>query len=122
MKEALLKLLQSNPATAGRPDDFLDTLADDLQAVIIRAVSPAATSDATVSELEHQVDDIFNDHFGVRLCNLYSIEPFHGKKRLYFSARKRVVKSMIQAMLVEQADLFDRDPLLNESAPALTVH
>lgn len=108
MKDKLLQLLADEPVLAGRPDDFLDTLADDLQAVIIRALALDVPDDIT-TELEHHAQDIFNDHFGVKLCNLVSIEPFHGKKKLYYSARKRVTLAMIQAMLVEQADQFDRN-------------
>ena len=108
MKDALLKLLKSRPETAGRCDEFLDTLADDVQAVIIRALVPGDPNDPLV-ELEHQVEDIYADHFGVRLSNLFTVEPFNGKKKLYYSARARVVKAMIQAMLLEQADQYDRN-------------
>ncbi len=107
MKEQLLRLLENNPATAGLPSDFLETLADDIQAVIIRALELEAPVGIVV-DLEHQVKDIFNDHFGCKLCNLVSIEPFRGKKKLYYSARKRVTLAMIQAMLLEQAEQYDR--------------
>lgn len=108
MKEKLLELLKADPVTAGHSDEFLDGLADDIQAVIIRALVPGDPNDP-VAALEHQVDDIYNDHFGVRLSNLYTMEPFHGKKKLYFSARQRVVKAMIQAMLIEQSEQYDRN-------------
>ena len=48
MKKELLLLLKANPATAGRPDDFLDTLAEDIQAAIIRAIIPAPYEDQTL--------------------------------------------------------------------------
>ena len=57
MKENLLQLLNSNPATAGRPSDFLEALAEDIQAVIIRAIVPAPYEDH-VAELEHHVTDV----------------------------------------------------------------
>lgn len=107
MKDKLLLLLKENPATAGRPDAFLETLADDIQAVIIRALELEAPVGIVV-DLEHQVQDVFNDHFGVKLSNLYTIEPFAGKKKLYYSARRRVILSMIRSMLLEQADQYDR--------------
>lgn len=108
MKEKLLQLLSTHPATAGRPSDFLDTLAEDLQAVMIRAIQTDAGLDIT-AELEARALDIYNDHFGVKLSNLVTIEPFLGKKKLYFSARRRVTLAMIQTMLVEQQDQYDRN-------------
>jgi hypothetical protein len=108
VKEKLLQLLENEPALAGRPADFIDTLAEDIQAVIIRAISTDAPLDIT-DELEAHALDIFNDHFGVKLSNLVTIEPFHGKKKLYYTARKRVTLAMIQAMLVEQNDQYDRN-------------
>ncbi len=110
MKDKLLQLFADVPALAGQPSDFLETLADDIQAIIIRAISIEQPSESDITaELEHQVQDIFNDHFGVKLCNLVSIEPFHGKKKLFYSARKRVTLAMIQAMLLEQNDQYDRN-------------
>lgn len=114
MREELLKLLQSNPATAGRPDDFLDTLAEDIQALIIRAIVPGNPNDAA-EELEHRVADVYNDHFGVKLSNLFTVEPFNGKRKLYYSSRARVVRAMIQAMLLEQDENFDRDASIYET-------
>lgn len=109
MKEELLKLLQANPATAGRSDDFLDALAEDIQALIIRALVPGNTDDVA-AVLEQRVIDVYNDHFGVKLSNLFMLEPFDGKRKLYYSGRMRVVKAMIQAMLLEQDENFDREP------------
>ena len=115
MKEKLLLLLNSHPATAGRPPEFLDTLADDIQAVIIRAIHPANTDDA-VAALEEQVDEVYGSDFGVHLFNLYSVEKFPGKSELVFSARKRLVRAMIQTILVEQCIDYDCDV---EDMPAL---
>jgi len=108
LKEKLLQLLSEYPATAGLPEDFLGSLADDLQAVIIRAMSAGDPNDPLVL-IEHQVEDVYLDHFGVLLSNLYTIEPFNGKRHIVFSARARVVKSMIQAMLLEQETIDEAD-------------
>ena len=111
VKEQLLRLLENNPATAGRPSDFLDTLAEDIQALIIKAIvppGPAALS-AADEDRAHQINDIFSDHFGVKLSNLFTMEPFHGKRKLYYSARAKVVIAMIQAMLAEQDKQYDRN-------------
>ena len=115
MREKLLLLLNNSPATAGRPDDFLETLADDIQAVIIRAIHPANTDDA-VAALEEQVEEVWHSDFGVHLFNLYSVEKFPGKSELVFSARKRLVRAMIQTILVEQCIDYDCDV---EDMPAL---
>lgn len=108
MKEKLLQLLCDYPATTGRPEDFLDTLAEDLMAVVIRAIAPGNPNDPVVA-MEHAVDDVYLDHFGVLLSNLHAIEPFHGKRNVVFSARKRIVKAMIQAMLLEQEAIDEQD-------------
>lgn len=115
MREKLLQLLNNSPALAGRPDDFLETLADDIQAVIIRAIHPANTDDA-VAALEEQVEEVYGSDFGVHLFNLYSVEKFPGKSELVFSARKRLVRAMIQTILVEQCIDYDCDV---EDMPAL---
>jgi hypothetical protein len=108
MKEKLLKLLNEHAATAGLDAWILDSLSEDLLAVIVRAVVPCPTNDE-LAEFEHRVNGVFNDHFGVKLSNLFTVEPFHGKKELPYYARKRVVLAMIRAMLFEQDDLFARN-------------
>ena len=115
MREKLLQLLNNSPALAGRPDDFLETLVDDIQAAIIRAIHPANTDDA-VAALEEQVEEVYGSDFGVHLFNLYSVEKFPGKSELVFSARKRLVRAMIQTILVEQCIDYDCDV---EDMPAL---
>jgi hypothetical protein len=112
VKKELLLLLKANPATAGRPDDFLDTLAEDIQAAIIRAIIPAPYEDH-VWELEQHVADVYNDHFGVQLSNLLTTVDFHEKLQLSPSDRKRLVLAMIQTLLIEQ-DYF-RQGLYSES-------
>ena len=108
MKEKLLRLLENDPATAGRPSDFLDTLAEDILALIIRALSPGTTVDA-VAALEAAVEEVYHSDFGVHLFNLYSTEDFPGKKRVYFSGKKKLVKTLIQTLLIEQKTYPDRD-------------
>jgi len=108
MKEKILKLMNEHAATAGLEDQALDSLSEDLLAVIIRAVVPCPTNDE-IAELEHRVNDVYADHFGVQLSNLYTLAMFHGKKELPYAARMRVVLAMIRAMLFEQEDLFERN-------------
>jgi hypothetical protein len=103
MKENLLQLLRTHPATAGRPSDFLDSLADDLQAEIIRAIAP----DAGDNTLQNDVEDVYVSNFGIELFNLYSTHSFPGKKHLVFSQRKRVVKAAIEALLISQCIDFE---------------
>ena len=115
MKEKLIQLLQNSPATAGRPDDFLDTLADDIQAVIIRAISPGNSDDA-MEALEHEVEEVYQSDFGVLLFNLYSTMDFPGKKPMEFSRRKQIIRALIQALLVEQCIDYEIDA---DELPAL---
>jgi len=107
MKDALLTLLKVHPITAGRSNEFLDELAEDITAVIIRALVPGDPNDI-IADIEHQAEGIFNDHFGVKLSNLFTMEPFDGKKELFYNARKRVVMAMLVAMLVEMNDQTGR--------------
>lgn len=100
MKAELLRLLKQNPASAGHSDDKLDGLAEDLQAVIIRAL--VTPTDPAIVDLEARVDSVFNDVFGATLFNLFTTAPFEGKRALYFSSRKAVVQAMIQTMFLEQ--------------------
>ena len=101
MKEKLLQLLKNNPATAGRPDEFLETLVDDIQAAIIRAISPGNTDDA-VEALQQEVDELYGSPFGIKLFNMYAIEEFPGKKQVTFAARKRIIRAALETLLVEQ--------------------
>lgn len=104
MKEQLLQLLKSNPATAGRPDEFLDSLADDLQAEIIRALSPGTDEE---DGLRDAVEHVYQSDFGIRLFNLYSTSDFPGKRPVLFSQRKRIIKALIETLLVEQCIDFE---------------
>jgi hypothetical protein len=108
MKKKLLHILNNDPATAGRPDDFLDTLAEDIQAVIILAISPGNFDDPT-EELERAVEDVYHSDFGITLFNMLTVVDFPGKRVVPFSARKRIVKATIQTLLVEQCIDFACD-------------
>lgn len=107
MKEKLLQLLKSFPALAGRPDDFLDTLADDIQADIIRAMTGEREEDAGLNDA---VEAVWHSDFGITLFNLYTTQDFPGKQPKEFSARKRIVKSAIETLLVEQCIDFECEP------------
>jgi len=101
MKENLRTMLMCHPLTKGCSRSFLDDLADDLLAVIVRTVVPENVD--AVTELEHRVNDVYNDHFGVRLSNLFTLEYYSGKKALSFEDSQRVVKAMIETMVTEEA-------------------
>ncbi len=101
MKENLITLLMCHPLTKGCSRSFLDDLADDLLAVIVRTVVPENVD--SVIELEHRVSDVYTDHFGVKLSNLFTTEYYSGKNILSFKDRQRVVKAMIQTMVTEEA-------------------
>ena len=112
MKENLLTLLMCHPLTKGCSRSFLDDLADDLLAVIVRTVVPENID--SVTELEHRVSDVYNDHFGVKLSNLFTTEYFKGRIPLVFSDRQRVVKAMIQTMLIEESAVTAFNELADE--------
>jgi hypothetical protein len=106
MKEKFQQLLKTYPSTAKMTDEFIDNLAEDICALILRALSPASTDDA-LAALEHETDEVWQSNFGVEVFNLYTIKNFPGKKDLPFSVRKRVVRAMFQALLVEQCVDYD---------------
>jgi hypothetical protein len=112
MKENLLTLLMCHPLMKGCSRSFLDDLADDLSAVIVRTVVPENID--SVTELEHRVSDVYNDHFGVKLSNLFTTEYFKGRIPLVFSDRQRVVKAMIQTMLIEESAVTAFNELADE--------
>jgi len=112
MKENLLTLLMCHPLMKGCSRSFLDDLADDLLAVIVRTVVPENID--SVTELEHRVSDVYNDHFGVKLSNLFTTEYFKGRIPLVFSDRQRVVKAMIQTMLIEESAVTAFNELADE--------
>ena len=73
-------------------------MADDLLSVIIRATVPTSAE-----KLDERVNDVYNDHFGVQLSNLFTSGHYLDKVPLAFSERMRVVRAMIQTMLVEES-------------------
>ncbi len=72
MKENLLTLLKCHPLTKGCTPSFLDDLAENIMASIIRAV--VSENVEFIDDLKHRTDDIYNDHFGVKLSNLFTTE------------------------------------------------
>jgi hypothetical protein len=103
MKEKLLMLLTDHPLTEGCTPEFLENLADDILTVIIRAAVVEKTYQIPCAEtLNERVDDVYNDHFGVKLSNLFTTEYYSGKNALSFEDRQRVVKAMIETMVMEE--------------------
>ena len=117
MKENLITLLMCHPLTKGCSRSFLDDLADDLLAVIVRTVVPENVD--SVIELEHRVNDVYTDHFGVKLSNLFTTEYYSGKNALSFEDRQRVVRAMIQTMLVEESAVATFNELADEGRAEL---
>ena len=98
MMENLLSLLAWHPLTKGCTQAFRENVADDLLSVIIRATVPTSAE-----KLDERVNDVYNDHFGVQLSNLFTSGHYLNKAPLAFSERMRVVRAMIQTMLVEES-------------------
>jgi len=113
MKDKLLSLLRCHPLTKGCSPEFLENLAYDILDVIIRATVVPENIDS-VTELEHRVSVVYNDHFGVKLNNLFTTEYFKGRIPLVFSDRQRVVKAMIQTMLIEESAVTAFNELADE--------
>lgn len=109
VQQRIVTLLKSFPANVDKPcAELLEELADDIQAEVIKTLGISGLLAATeagesFSELEHAVEDIYNDHFGVQLCNLITTVPFQHKRGLPFVQRNAVVKAMLRTMLAEQA-------------------
>lgn len=90
-------------------DEYLEDLAEDIQADVIKATitSPnraalfiAPTLDAeAAAELEHQVDMLANGTVGAALNNLVFTFYHQQGNRVYYSRRKRLVRAMLLAML-----------------------
>lgn len=116
MKDKLLAALKSEPVLRRMSTGFLDDLAEDLQAVVIRSLKPA-DGDSQITDLENRVTDVWVDQFGVTLFNAYGNSLFPGKVDLPFSARRRVVMGMIQTMLLEQ-DNFQQE----KEPPLVTIN
>ncbi len=92
MRENMLTLLACNPLTKGCTQAFRENVVNDLLSVITSA--------------EERVDDVYNDHFGVQLSNLFTSGHYIDKAPLSFSERMRVVRAMIQTMLIEEAAII----------------
>ena len=62
MKEQLLTMLMAHPLSKGQTKDFLDDLAEDIMAMIIRALDPArgALLNQRLAELTNKKDYTVN--------------------------------------------------------------
>lgn len=123
----LKKLYQATPGVlvAG---ESLDDLVEDTQAAVIRYLREepgllpyqettsvpeqptlAPMVSIFVEALEHEITDILNTEFGATLFNLVT-NSIHA--RFFYSARKRVVKAMILAMVLAGSKETPRNPAL----------
>lgn len=108
MKQALLKLFTATPALQGKDPEFCDNLAEDVQAVIIRALGLAAPStDPQLDALENAVEDIWVSDFGIALSNAVTMDTYPHKQSMPYTVRYHAVRAMIQTLLLEQAGHFD---------------
>lgn len=108
LQQRIVSLLKGFPANLEKPcDELLEELADDIQAEVIKALGEygraAAIATPADVELEHAVEDIWVDSFGVRLSNLVTTVDFPHKRNLPYPIRCDVVKAMIRLLLREQA-------------------
>lgn len=94
MKQQLLNLFASTPAISAKGDAFMDDLAEDVQAVIIRALGLG--TDPQLTEIENSVDDLFVSQFGVQLSNL-----LFSDYRIEGAAQKSITRAMLQTFLLE---------------------
>jgi hypothetical protein len=99
VKEKLLDMLRDIPASAVLSEEFLDDLAEDIMALIIRAITPFAND--CVEDVEHQVVSIYNSSFGVQLHNMFWTHPPGEAEGLPTEEFERISKAMIQTMLLE---------------------
>ncbi len=97
MKEKLLELLRD--ATPNHSEEFFDALAEDILAVIIRAITPFA--DDAVGDVEHEVLSVYNSRFGTALHNSFWAHPPEQMEGLPVAEFERISKAMIQTMLLE---------------------
>lgn len=102
MKAELINLFNQSPAIAAKGPAFADDLAEDVQAVIIRALG-LHPGDPQLTELEHAVDDAYVSPFGVTLSNLLFMEY-----SLTGAEQKAATKAMLQTLLLDGAILKTR--------------
>jgi len=97
VKEKLAALLKEHVSVID--DDFADDLAEDIMAVIIRAVTPFAND--AVEDVEHQVLSVYNSTFGTQLHNMFWTNPPSEVDGLPMAEFERISKAMIQTTLLE---------------------
>jgi hypothetical protein len=96
VKQQLLNLFASTPAIAAKGPAFADDLAEDVQAVIIRALQLPTATDPQLAQLEHDVHDLYVHTFGVQLSNL-----LFQHYDLTGSTQASVTKAMLQTFQLE---------------------
>jgi hypothetical protein len=95
LKQQLLNLFASTPVISAKGPAFADDLAEDLQAVIIRALGLVG-ADPQLTQIEKDVDDLFVSHFGVQLSNL-----LFSDYRIEGAQQKAITRAMLQTFLLE---------------------
>lgn len=124
MKAELLKLFAATPALQSKDQEFRDNLAEDVQAVIIRALGLAVPSaDQQLNDLENAVEDIWVSDFGIALANAVTMDDYPHKQNMPFHVRYNAVRAMIQTLLLEQAGHFDtgRGAIMQQRLKELSV-
>lgn len=106
LQQEIVQLLKDFPATVvdGKPfDSYMEDLADDIQAKVIKALvqyNPPRPSVYEVDpELEHRLDMLANSHFGAALHNMV----FMTHHRPVGMVSGPVVRAMLRAFLLEKA-------------------
>lgn len=106
LHEEIVTLLKNFPSTVveGQTfDQYMDDLADDIQAKVIKALvqyNPPRPSVYEVDpELEHRLDMLTNSHFGAALHNMV----FLTDHRPAGVVPGPVVRAMLRAFLLEKA-------------------
>ena len=112
MKTELLTLFAATPALASKPAEFLDTLAEDVQATVIRALALVTPVQATAiiasiadDELAFQnaVDDLWVSELGRTLTSLVTLADYPHKEPITAAQCTTAVKAMLGTLLLEQS-------------------
>ena len=106
LQQEIVQLLKDFPATVveGKSfDAYMDDLADDIQAKVIKALAqynpPRPSVYEVDPELEHRLDMLTNSHFGVALHNMV----FLTGHRPAGVVPGPVVRAMLRVFLLEKA-------------------
>lgn len=98
MKEKLVELLKEH-ITCQTSAQEREDIAEDIMALIIRAITPFAND--SVEDVEHQVVSVYNSRFGTQLHNMFWTNPPVEAEGLPMAEFERISKAMIQTMLLE---------------------